>query len=310
MSRIVIALGGNALGDTPEEQKVKIQTPAKIVVSLIKQGHDVIVGHGNGPQVGTIFNAFNYAHKHDEDIPAMPFAESGAMSQGYIGLHILNAITNELKNKGINKDVVYFLTQTVVDRHDKAFVNPTKPVGPFYANKKDAIEHNPLGSKFILVPRKGYRRVVPSPYPQSLLCMPSVIESINNHKLVVCGGGGGIPTIIEDKKYKLVDGVIDKDYVAALVADQVNADILIILTNVPNACINYGTDHERPIRNVFVKQMQAYVKENQFPAGSMLPKVQAAINFVNAGNKRKAIIARLEDVTDALKGKIGTIITK
>lgn len=310
MSKIVIALGGNALGDTPEEQIVKIQTPAKIVVKLVQQGYDVVVGHGNGPQVGAIFNAFNYAHAANSKIPAMPFAESGAMSQGYIGLHIMNALANELKWKGIKKEVIYFLTQTVVDKLDKAFTNPTKPVGPYYSTKKDAISHNPLGAKFVNIPNKGFRRVVPSPQPLSLLCMEGVKEAVKKHKIVVCGGGGGIPTIIEDKKYKLVDGVIDKDYVASLVADQIDADILVILTNVPNACINYGTQQERPIREVSVKQMKTYINDKQFSAGSMLPKVQAAIDFVSNGKNRKAIIARLEDVTDALKGKIGTVITK
>ncbi|MCQ3908519.1 MAG: hypothetical protein MJ200_03040 [Mycoplasmoidaceae bacterium] len=197
-----------------------------------------------------------------------------------------------------------------MDKLDKAFTNPTKPVGPYYSTKKDAISHNPLGAKFVNIPNKGFRRVVPSPQPLSLLCMEGVKEAVKKHKIVVCGGGGGIPTIIEDKKYKLVDGVIDKDYVASLVADQIDADILVILTNVPNACINYGTQQERPIREVSVKQMKTYINDKQFSAGSMLPKVQAAIDFVSNGKNRKAIIARLEDVTDALKGKIGTVITK
>lgn len=310
MSKIVLALGGNALGDTPEAQIIKIQTPAKIIVQLIEQGHDVVVGHGNGPQVGSIFNAFNSAHAINPKIPAMPFAESGAMSQGYIGLHILNALENELKWKGLKKEVIYFLTQTIVDKLDKAFTNPTKPVGPYYDTKKEAVSQNPLGSHFVNIPNKGFRRVVPSPKPIDLLCIDTVKEAVKQHKIVVCGGGGGIPTIIEDDKYKLVDGVIDKDYVASLVADQINADILIILTNVPNACINYGTDKERPIREVSVKQMNAYIEDKQFSAGSMLPKVQAAIDFVEKGKNRKAIIARLEDVTEALEGKIGTIITK
>ncbi|MCQ2956393.1 MAG: carbamate kinase [Mycoplasmoidaceae bacterium] len=311
MSTIVIALGGNALGDTPAEQIIKIQEPAKIITKLIKEGHDVIVGHGNGPQVGAIFNAFNIAHNIDEKIPAMPFAEAGAMSQGYIGLHINNALCNELIRSGITKkEVIYFLTQTIVDKNDPAFKKPTKPVGAFYKTQEEAIQHNPLGSTIIHVPNKGYRRVVPSPKPISLLNLEGVQAAVKQHKVVICGGGGGIPTIVEDNRYKFVDGVIDKDYVAAMIADHIDADYLVILTNVPNAFINYGTDKEQSIKDVTVKQMQKYIDTKEFAAGSMLPKVQAAMEFVEKGKNRKAIIACLSDLPDAIKGKCGTIITK
>lgn len=310
MSRIVIALGGNALGDTPSEQIIKIQKPIKVITSLIKDGHDVVIGHGNGPQVGAIFNAFNTAHNIDNKIPFVPFAEAGAMSQGYIGLHINNTLINELLTQGIKKEVIYFLTQTIVDKHDPAFKNPTKPVGPFYKTQEEAEQKNPLGSTIKLIPNKGYRRVVPSPKPITLLNMTSIQSAVKQHKVVICGGGGGIPTIIEDNKYKFVDGVIDKDYVAAMVADQIDANILVILTNVPNAFINYGTDKEQSLKDVTIKQMQKYIDEKQFSAGSMLPKVQAAMEFVQRGKNRKAIIACLVDLPDAIKGKCGTIITK
>ena len=311
MAKIVIALGGNALGDTPSEQIVKIQEPAKVITKLIKDGHDVVIGHGNGPQVGAIFNAFNVAHAIDDKIPAMPFAESGAMSQGYIGLHINNSIVNELIKQGLEKkEVIYFLTQTVVDKNDPAFSKPTKPVGAFYKTKEEAIQHNPLGSTIINVPNKGYRRVVPSPKPITLLNLEAVQSAVKAHKIVIVGGGGGIPTIVEDGQYKFVDGVIDKDYVAAMVANLIEADILVILTNVPNAFINYGTDKEQSLKDVTVKQLQKYIETKEFAAGSMLPKVQAAMEFVSKGNKRKAIIACLQDLPDAIKGKAGTIITK
>lgn len=308
--RIVIALGGNALGDTPEEQKVKVRVPAKIITKLVVDGYDVVVGHGNGPQVGSIFNAFNVAHQHDNTIPAMPFAEAGAMSQGYIGIHINNALANALLAKGLRKEVIYFLTQTIVDKHDKAFAKPTKPIGSYYKTKKEAVEHNPFGSEFVYIPQKGFRRVVPSPKPVTILCLDEVKSALSQHKVVVCGGGGGVPIILDDNKYKFVDGVIDKDYVASMIADQVGADILVILTNVPHACINYGTDREQSLKNVTVKQMQHYIDTKEFAAGSMLPKVQAALDFVKSGKNRKAIIARLEDLLDALKGKTGTIISK
>lgn len=310
MSRIMIALGGNALGDTPAEQIIKIQEPAKVITELVKLGNDVIIGHGNGPQVGSIFNAFNVAHHIDSTIPAMPFAECGAMSQGYIGLHINNALTNHFLKEGIQKEVIYFLTQTIVDKNDPAFKKPTKPVGPFYKTEEEAIQHNPLGSTIIQVPKKGFRRVVPSPTPITLLNFDAVASAVEHHKVVVVGGGGGIPTIVEDQQYKFVDGVIDKDSVAAMVADQLDAKILVILTNVPNAFINYGTDKEQSLKEVTVKEMQKYIDNKEFGAGSMLPKVQAAMDFVSKGDKRKAIIACLPDLTDAIKGKAGTIITK
>ena len=308
--RVVIALGGNALGETPEEQKVKVRIPAQIVAELISKGYDIVLGHGNGPQVGSIFNAFDIAHKYDETIPTMPFAEAGAMSQGYIGLHINNALANVFRQKGIKNDIVYLLTQTIVDKHDKAFNNPTKQVGAFYKTHKDAVEHNPFGSTIINVAGHGYRRVVPSPKPISISCLEEVKIALSQHKVVICGGGGGVPIIIEDNQYKFVDGVIDKDYVASLVADKIDADILVILTNVPHACINYGTPKEQSLKDVTVKQMQQYISHKEFGAGSMLPKVQAALDFVNNGKNRKAIIARLEDLVDAIDGKIGTIITK
>lgn len=310
MSRIVIALGGNALGDTPSEQVIKIQEPARVITQLIKSGNDVVIGHGNGPQVGAIFNAFNVAHNIDDKIPAMPFAEAGAMSQGYIGLHINNALVNELIKEGLTKEVIYFLTQTIVDKNDPAFRKPTKPVGPFYKTQEEAVHANPLGSTIISVPKKGYRRVVPSPKPITLMNFDAIASAVEHHKVVICGGGGGIPTVIEDKQYKFVDGVIDKDYVASMIADQLDADVLVILTNVPHACINYGTDKEQSLTEVSTKQLQKYIDNKEFGAGSMLPKVQAAMEFVSKGSKRRAIIACLSDLTQAIKGEAGTIITK
>ena len=232
------------------------------------------------------------------------------MSQGYIGLHINNAIVNELTRKGITKQVIYFLTQTIVDKNDPAFSKPTKPVGPYYKTKEEAVRQNPLGSVFTLITHRGYRRVVPSPKPITILNLDAVKLAVKNHQVVICGGGGGIPTIVDDGQYKFVDGVIDKDYVAAMIAHQIDADYLVILTNVPNAFINYGTDKEQSIKDVTVKQMQKYIDTKQFAAGSMLPKVQAAMDYIEKGKNRKAIIACLADLPDAINGKAGTIITK
>jgi len=310
MSRIAIALGGNALGDNAQEQLIKVQATAKVICELAIDNHGILIGHGNGPQVGAIFNAFAKANTLDPKIPVMPFAECGAMSQGYIGYHLKQAIVNELMSHGLQREVLYFITQTIVDKNDPAFTNPTKPVGAFYPTLKEAVDNNAPGSTIIEVPGKGYRRVVPSPKPINLMSMNSVKQALDDQKIVIAGGGGGIPTIVKDGKYIGVDGVIDKDYVVALMARNVNADILVILTNVPNVFVNYGKETQKKLEKVTCDELQVYIDTDQFGKGSMLPKVQAAIEFVKNGIHRKAIIAQLEDLPKAIKGEAGTIITR
>lgn len=307
MSRIVIALGGNALGNNPEEQKELVKIPAKKIVSLLKLGHDVIIGHGNGPQVGMIFNAFADAKKSNDKTPLIPFAEAGGMSQGYIGYHMLTAIANELKKEKISKDVVYLLTETIVDPNDKAFKNPTKPVGPFYASKEEAIKNNP-NSTIVEDSGRGYRKVVPSPKPIDFIGINAIKENVDRGTIVITGGGGGIPIIEKNNAYEGVDGVIDKDFALAKIASLVNADTLIILTAVDHVYVNYGKPDQKALVTTNLKELEQYIKENQFAPGSMLPKIQAAINFVSSGKNKSAIIADLTKVEDALEGKSGTKI--
>lgn len=307
MSRIVIALGGNALGNNPEEQKELVKIPAKKIVSLLKLGHDVIIGHGNGPQVGMIFNAFADAKKSNDKTPLIPFAEAGGMSQGYIGYHMLTAIANELKKENISKDVVYLLTETIVDPNDKAFKNPTKPVGPFYASKEEAIKNNP-NSTIVEDSGRGYRKVVPSPKPIDFIGINAIKENVDRGTIVITGGGGGIPIIEKNNTYEGVDGVIDKDFALAKIASLVNADTLIILTAVDHVYVNYGKPDQKALVTTNLKELEQYIKENQFAPGSMLPKIQAAINFVSSGKNKSAIIADLTKVEDALEGKSGTKI--
>lgn len=307
MSRIVIALGGNALGNNPEEQKELVKIPAKKIVSLLKLGHDVIIGHGNGPQVGMIFNAFADAKKSNDKTPLIPFAEAGGMSQGYIGYHMLTAIANELKKEKISKDVVYLLTDTIVDPNDKAFKNPTKPVGPFYASKEEAIKNNP-NSTIVEDSGRGYRKVVPSPKPIDFIGINAIKENVDRGTIVITGGGGGIPIIEKNNTYEGVDGVIDKDFALAKIASLVNADTLIILTAVDHVYVNYGKPDQKALVTTNLKELEQYIKENQFAPGSMLPKIQAAINFVSSGKNKSAIIADLTKVEDALEGKSGTKI--
>ncbi|UUM19483.1 carbamate kinase [Mycoplasma sp. 1018B] len=307
MAKIVIALGGNALGNNPEEQKKLVQIPAQKVAELIKDGHQVLVGHGNGPQVGMIFNAFADAKKVNEKTPLVPFAEAGGMSQGYIGYHMVTAISNELTKAQIsNKNVLYFLTQTIVDVNDPAFKNPTKPVGPFYLTKEEAELNNP-NSTIIEDAGRGYRKVVPSPKPLDVVSMEGIKKAFNDGNVVIAGGGGGIPTIIkENNLLEGVDGVIDKDFALAKIASKVDANYFIILTAVEHVYVNYNTPEQKKLETITVSELEEYVKQNQFAAGSMLPKVQAAISFVKEHKDNVAIIALLDKVGEAINGTSGT----
>lgn len=309
MARIVIALGGNALGNNPEEQKKLVTLPAKKIASLVKLGHEVIIGHGNGPQVGMIFNAFADAKKVNEKTPLVPFAEAGGMSQGYIGYHMLTSITNELRKENIDKDVLYFLTQTVVDAKDLAFKNPTKPVGPFYSTEEEAKINNP-NSTIIEDAGRGYRKVVPSPKPKNFIGIKSIKENVANGSVVIVGGGGGIPTIEQNGEFVGVDGVIDKDFALAEIAKIVDADIFIILTAVEHVFVNWGKEDQKALITTDIVELEKYIKEKQFAPGSMLPKVEAAISFVKGGKNKSAIIADLSEVEKALEGKSGTKIVE
>ena len=309
MARIVIALGGNALGNNPEEQKQLVQLPAQKIVSLIKLGHEVVIGHGNGPQVGMIYNAFADAKKVNPKTPLVPFAEAGGMSQGYIGYHMVTAIANELKKAKIAKDVIYVLTETIVDHQDPAFQKPSKPVGPFYATLAEAEANNPH-STIIEDAGRGYRKVVPSPKPVDFLGIQSIKAAIKNGTITIVGGGGGIPLIVNQEQYLGVDGVIDKDFALAKIAQVIDADIFIILTAVEHVYVNWGQANQKALIETTSTELEQYVQENQFAPGSMLPKVQAAISFVQSGPNKSAIIADLAKVELALSGKSGTKIVQ
>ncbi|MBU3830787.1 MAG: carbamate kinase [Candidatus Ureaplasma intestinipullorum] len=305
--KIVIALGGNALGDNPSEQKELVKVPAQKVASLSQQGHTVVIGHGNGPQVGMIFNSFSDARKVNPKTPIIPFAEAGGMSQGYIGYHMLAAIQTELNKLNLNKNVAYFETLTFVDPKDPAFSNPTKPVGPFYASLEEAKASNP-DSKIVEDAGRGYRVVVPSPKPIDFLGIGAIKQSIDNGTIAIVGGGGGIPAINENGVVKGLDGVIDKDFTCAKIAEKIDADVFVILTAVDHVYVNWGKPDQKGLEVATVAEMEEYISQNQFAPGSMLPKVQAAINFVKGKPGKKAIIADLKDIEKALEGKVGTAI--
>lgn len=305
MSRIVIALGGNALGDNPTEQKELVKIPAAKIVSLLKAGHEVVVGHGNGPQVGMIVNSFGNEAVIAKNKFNMPFPEAGGMSQGYIGYHMQNAIASEMKKQGLTTPVQYILTQTLVDANDPAFKNPTKPVGPFYTTKEDAEKANP-GSTVVEDAGRGYRKVVASPKPIGFLGLEGIKKSIDAGNCVIVGGGGGIPTVENAQGFEGVDGVIDKDFALALMAAKVKADKLIILTGVSKVAINWGKENQQWLDKMTVAEANKHIEDKQFAPGSMLPKVQAAISFIQNNPTGEAIIADLKEVEAAIEGKTGT----
>lgn len=308
MSRVLIALGGNALGKNNSEQRKAVKVTAKTIVDLFEKGYEIIVGHGNGPQVGMINNSFSEAHKNKIIDEVMPFAECVAMSQGYIGYHIQNAIDNELKKRKINSNVTTIITQVIVDEKSEAFNNPTKPIGSFMDEtlaKKLAKENNWIVKEDS---GKGWRRVVPSPLPIDIV-EKDVIKTLANNNILIAGGGGGIPVYKKGHELIGIDAVIDKDFTSSKMAELVNADILMILTNVDQVMINFGKENEKSIESISVKELQEHITNGEFHDGSMKPKVQAAMNFVNNTNKI-AYIANLENASKVLDGKSGTKIFK
>ena len=308
MKKIVIALGGNALGNTALEQLKLVEETAKPIVDLIEDGNQVIIAHGNGPQVGMINLGMNFAYEEGKVKGEMPFPECGAMSQGYIGYHLQNAIGNELKKRDIKKDVACVVTQVVVDENDEAFKKPTKPVGAFYDKETADKMANEKGWTFVEDAGRGYRRVVASPKPIDVAEKNIVNDLVNAGHIVITVGGGGIPVVDKGGKLIGVPAVIDKDFASAKLAEIVNADALFILTAVERVCINFGKPEQKQLEVMTLADCDRYIGENQFAPGSMLPKVIACMNFAKTGGE--AIIADLKNAKLALQGKSGTKIIK
>ena len=308
MSRIVVALGGNALGNSRAEQHEIVKVTAKVMVDIIANGKELVIAHGNGPQVGMINNAFAEASKVNSKIPMMPFPECGAMSQAYIGYHLQNAILNELNKRNIKKNVVTIVTQVEVAANDKAFENPTKPIGSFYTEQeaKDLASKNGFTVKEDA--GRGWRRVIASPQPVDIVEKDIIKDLIKQGHVVITVGGGGIPVVKDKDGYQGVDAVIDKDFASAKLAELVDADQLMILTAVPKVAINYGKPNQTTLDTLTISEAEKYISENQFAPGSMLPKVQASMKFAQLDAKKSAVIAELSLAKDALNGKSGTTI--
>lgn len=309
MKRIVIALGGNALGNTSEEQLERVRITAGAVVNIVKAGYEVVVCHGNGPQVGMINLAFEKGHE-DGIVPYMYLPECTAMSQGYIGYHLQQAIDQELVKHGISDVVVItMLTQVIVEKDDPAFLNPTKPIGGYYEEEEAKRLMAETGQKYVEDSGRGWRRVVPSPEPVSIYERISLNTLINANHVVIAGGGGGIPVVKEENgSYHGVSAVVDKDLAAEKIAELVNADAFVILTAVDRVSLHFGRPDQTELARITLKEAEGYVEEGHFAAGSMLPKVKAAMKFIQKKNDGVSIICSLERVAEALEGKTGTRI--
>ena len=308
MKKLVIALGGNALGNTPYEQLALVTGTAKPIADLIEAGNQVVIAHGNGPQVGMINLAMSTAANAKAIKSDMPFPECGAMSQGYIGYHLQNSIQNELHARGIEKSVATVVTQVLVDESDPAFQHPSKPIGAFYSKEEAERIAAEKGYTMVEDAGRGYRQVVPSPKPVDVIEKDMVNTLIDAGHVVITVGGGGIPVIEKDGRLVGVPAVIDKDFASAKLAELVKADALVILTAVDRVSINWGKPNQTALETMTCAEAEQYCKEGHFAPGSMLPKVQAAMSFARTGGE--AIIASLENAAAALRGESGTKIVR
>lgn len=309
MKKTVIALGGNALGNTLPEQMINVKKTVKVIADLIEDGNMVIISHGNGPQVGMINVAMGELHKAQPDLPVIPMSVCDAMSQGYIGYDLQNALREELLDRGINKSVCTLITQVIIDRNDPAFLKPTKPIGRFMT-KEEADELIKLGYTVTEDSGRGYRRTIASPKPIEIVEIDVIKKLSEQGTIVIAAGGGGIPVArAEGNHLRGVGAVIDKDFASCLMAKELDADCLVMLTAVENVAINFNTPNQKELHDVSIEQMKKYVSEGHFPEGSMLPKVQAAIDFAESKEGRTAIITHLNTARDGLNGKTGTRIT-
>ncbi|MCD8809140.1 carbamate kinase [Mammaliicoccus sciuri] len=306
--RVVLALGGNAILQPNQEasydnQYNNVMSATRKMAELKKQGHNIVITHGNGPQVGNII-AQNEAAK--DIVNPLPINACSAESQGFIGYMMEEAIKNHLNDLGISSDVLTLLTMVEVDKDDQAFNNPTKPIGVFFSEEEAKRLEKEHGFVMVEDAGRGYRRVVPSPEPLVIHGV-NQIKKLINQAIVISSGGGGIPVYRDEHgDIKGVEAVIDKDRSGLKLAQQVEADTFMMLTDVPNVCVNFGKENEEKLQTISVEEAKQYVAEDQFPAGSMLPKIEAAIQFAESG--KEAIICSLDDAIDALEGKAGTRI--
>ncbi len=299
--RIVLALGGNAIltdDASADAQRRALYRTSSQLCELVKRGHQLVISHGNGPQVGNLY----LQQKAGDCIknPAMPMDTCVAMTQGSIGYWLQNAFYEALDHVGLRKNVVSLVTQVEVDEADQAFSHPTKPIGPFMTEEEARAAMEREGGSYVEDSGRGWRKVVPSPKPVNIVEFPAVRQLMGSENIVICGGGGGIPVVRSKAGYRGMEAVIDKDLAAEKLAELVDADMFLILTGVDRVCVNFNKPDQRELECVTTGQLKQYISEKQFPEGSMLPKIQAAIRFVESGEKKKAIITSIDQL-----GRIG-----
>ena len=309
--RIVIALGGNALGNTLPEQMKMVKITSRAIVDLIEDGCQVVVTHGNGPQVGMVNNAMLALTREEPDQPNTPLSVCVAMSQAYIGYDLQNALREELLNRNITDiPVATMITQVRVDEDDPAFDHPSKPIGRFLT--KDQAEELKRKYQYIMKEDagRGYRRVVASPKPQEIVEIGTIRNMVDSGDVVIACGGGGIPVTRQGNHLKGASAVIDKDFASSLLARELDADFLIILTAVEKAAIHFGTPQQQDLSHITTEEARKYIAEGQFAPGSMLPKIQAAVDFADSRPGRRSLITLLEKARDGIHGRTGTMITR
>lgn len=304
--KIVVALGRNAFGETFPEQKANVGKAARAIADLAEAKYQIVITHSNGPQVGMIQTAMTEFARLDSRYTVAPMSLCGAMSQGYIGYDLQNAIRTELLNRGIYKTVSTIITQTKVDPFDRAFSKPTKVIGR-YMTEEEAKAEEAKGN-YVVKEEKGYRRIIAAPKPQDIYEIDAIRTLLEAGQIVIAAGGGGIPVLEQRTVLKGASAIIEKDYAAARLAELVDAGTLLFLTSADRLVINEGTDREQAFDKIAAADLKAYVNEENMGAITTLPKVDAAVEFVLAGSGRKAVIAGLESAKDALAGKTGTTI--
>lgn len=309
--RIVVALGGNAiLSDDPtaKAQMDALRYTSEKLVGLIKQGYQLVISHGNGPQVGNLL--LQQSAADSEENPALPLDTLVAMTQGSIGYWLQNTLKEKLISENVEMQVASIVTQVVVDENDPSFDNLTKPVGPFLTEEAAKRVSEETGDTFIEDAGRGYRKVVASPQPKSIVEYPVINQLIENDVVTISAGGGGIPVIETAEGYKGVEAVIDKDFASGKLAELVEADYLLILTGVDNVYVNFNEPNQEKLEEVTVSQLKEWIEEDQFAPGSMLPKVEAAIEFVENSKDGKAVITSLENVNNFFEGGSATVVSK
>ena len=305
--RIVLALGGNALGENLPEQMKAVKRTVKTIADLLEEGHQMVITHGNGPQVGMINMAMTTLSREDPSHPMAPLSVCTAMSQGYIGYDLQNALREELLNRGVRRSVATVLTQVEVDPADPAFQHPTKPIGAFMT-QAEAEEMRRRGNPVMEYAGRGWRRVVASPRPRRVVELDTIRTLADAGQIVIACGGGGIPVLTDDKHLRGAGAVVDKDFTAELLAEELGADCLMILTAVEKVAVHFGKPNQRWLTHMTVPVAEKYIAEGQFAPGSMLPKVEAAVAFAKSSPGRQTLITQLEKALDGMRGQTGTII--